>query len=206
MHDPKKQEDLEQHEVKEVLRFLQRYGKLIGIAAAAAVLGLGIGHWRDHRTQTRQADAEALLRVAETPEDLLEVATRYKSTPAGPVALLDLAKTLFNQGEIADARAYYEQFLSSHRRHELRPVAELGLAHCTEAEGDPVHAATQFRQISEHLGEAHHLYPIAILGLSRTLKQAGQVAEARNVLTAFLGEFDQSVWRNAAETALMQLP
>lgn len=202
--DLQKQQELEQHEVQEVLGFLRRYGSLIGAGVAAAALvalgSMGFRHYQAGRT----AAAEQALMAARTPEELAEIVTRYGSTPAAPAALLNLAKTEFNNGETAQARAHYEQFLQDFRKNDMKPVAELGLAYCSEAEGDFNGAAKAFLAFAEaHAG--HWLHPSSVRGAARCLKQANRSDEARILLEDFLTYNPGSRWTGAVEDDLQQL-
>lgn len=198
-----KQHELEQHEVSEVLGFLKRYGRLIGAGIAAAVIvALGSTAVRNYRT-ARIADAEQALMNAQSDAELEEIITRYRSTPVAPVALLNLARIRFNNGDTAAARAQYERFLGEFKTHEMAAVARLGMAHCTEADGDFSAAAAAFSDFAKaHSG--HWLYPSAVLGQSRCLKQAGRTDEARIVLEDFLADYAGTRWAAAAQGALQQ--
>lgn len=202
--DLQKKQALEAHEVQEVVGFLTRYGKMIGIGILAAVVTVlassGIAHYK----ASRIAKAEQVLMSARAPQQLEEVVNKYGSTPSAPVALLDLAKTYFNLGETAQARVQYERFLKKYKKHDLRPVAELGLAYCTEADGDFNGAAAQFADFaSKH--STSYLHPQAILSVSRCMEQAGRIDEARIVLEDFLAENAGAAWAGIAEGALKQL-
>lgn len=199
-----KKEVLEAHEVQEVLGFLKRYGKLIGTGVLAAALTVIGSQVYAHHKAARIAEAEQKLMSAQTPQQLEDLISKYKSTPTAPVALLDLAKTYFNQGETAKAREKYELFLKKYSRHEMRPVAELGLAYCTEADGDFSAAAAQFGEFARQ-NSTSYLYPQAILSLARCQEQAGQIDQARIVLEDFLTENSGSLWAGQVEGALKQL-
>lgn len=203
-HSSQKQKELEQHEVTEVLNFLKRYGKMIGAGILVAVITLLVSRGCAARRAAHIAKAEAELSRARTPEQLQTVLEEYGSTPAAPTALLELAKTRFNEGDTALARERYEEFLDEYKNSDMRPVAELGLAYCTEAEGNWMDAAVQFRSfLSDY--EGHWLEPMALLSLARNLKLSGETADARIVLEDFLAESPGSIWAANAEDALAQL-
>jgi predicted negative regulator of RcsB-dependent stress response len=200
----KNKQALEAHEVQEVIGFLKQYGKLIGtgiLAAAIAVIGSRL--YANHNA-SRIAAAEQMLMNAQTPQQLEELVSQYKSTPTAPVALLDLAKTYFNLGDTAQARTQYEHFLKKYSRHDMRPVAKMGLAYCTEADGDFTGAAAQFAEFAK-ANSTSYLYPQAILSLARCQQQAGQLADARIVLEDFLAENAGTLWAAPIESALKEL-
>jgi len=195
---------LQEHEVKEVVGFLKRYGKMIGTGVlAAAVTVVAARVYANHKA-AKLTEAEQRLMNAQTPQQLEEVVTKYSSTPTAPVALLDLAKTYFNLGETAQARAQYQRFLKKYSKHEMRPVAELGLIYCTEADGDFTGAAAQFAEFAKKHSSSY-LHPVAVLSIARCMEQAGQIAEARIVLEDFLAENGGTSWSGVAESSLKQL-
>lgn len=193
--------ELEQHEVKEVLRFLTRYGKLIGAGVLAAIVTVLVSRGLAQHKATKLAEAEKLLMAAQTPQQLEALVENYSSTPAAPVALLDLAKTTFNSGDAVQARAYYEQFLKKFKNHDMRPVAELGLAYCTEADGDFDAAVDQFATFAKE-NTGSYLEPMAVLSIARCMEQAGRVDDARIVLEDFLAGNPGSSWAGSVESAL----
>ncbi len=199
-----KKQALKEQEVSEVIGFLKRYGKLIGTGLLAALIAVIALRGIANHKASKLAAAEKMLMSARTPQQLEEVVTKYGSTPTGPIALLNLAKLLFNSGDSAQARVQYERFLKKYNNHDLRPVAELGLAYCTEADGNFAGAATQFAGFAEKHSTSY-LHPIAILSVARCMEQAGQIAEARIVLEDFLTENAGTSWAGTAENALKQL-
>jgi len=201
--DPKDHR-LEQHEVKQVLSFLTHYGKLIGIGLLAATLVILASKGISLQKSSKLAEAEDLLLRAQSPQQLEDVVNRYGSTPAAPVALLDLSKTHFNNGDYFQARAQYERFLQEYKKNELRPVAEFGLASCSEADGDFDGAIAQFTTFIEEHAD-HFLQSSATLALARSLEQANRLDDARILLEDFLAENATSQWAGQAENALQQL-
>ena len=202
--NPKPDHELEKHEVKQVLNFLTQYGKMMGIGLLAAVVVVLASRGCARQKTEQMARAEELLFSARSPQQLEEVISQYDSTPAAPVALLNLAKTYFNDGDYFQARAQYDRFLNEYKKHEMRPVAEFGLASCSEADGDFDGAIAQFSAVIEDQG-THYLQPLAIIGLSRSMQQAGRLDEARIVLEDFLVENADSQWASQAKNALREL-
>ncbi len=199
-----KQHELEQHEVKQVLDFLKQYGKLILAGIIAATVAVLVSRGLAARKAARMADAEQMLMSAQTPQQLEDLVNDYKSTPTAPVALLDLAKRLFNEGQFTQAREQYERFTKDYKRSDLLPIAEFGLAHCTEADGNFAAAISELKDfLAAHPG--HYLENPAILAMARCMEQAGQTEEARITLEDFLAENAGSQWSGAAEASLQQL-
>jgi TolA-binding protein len=202
--DLQKKQELAKHEVQEVMGFLKRYGKLIGAGILAAVVMVFVSRgWAQHKA-TKLAKAEQALMSAQTSQALETVVKDYSSTPTAPVALLNLAKTLYNEGNYAQARIQYERFLKKYKSHEMSPAAELGLAYCTEADGDFNGAATQFAAFAKKHSK-NYLQPVALLSVARCMEQGGRIAEARIILEDFLAENAGSPWAGTADGTLKAL-
>ena len=197
-------QELEQHEVKQVLDFLKHYGMLIGVGILAATLAILVSKGCAHQKTEKLARAEELLISAQYPQQLEDVVNRYSSTPAAPVALLNLAKTSFNDGDYFQARAQYDRFLKKYKKHELSPIADFGLASCSEADGDFDGAIEQFAAFIEAQA-GHYLQPLAVIGLARSMEQAGRLDDARILLEDFLTENSASQWAAQAEELLQRL-
>ncbi len=208
-HNPKHnklqdRQELEKHEVLEVLKFLKQYGKMIGAGVIAAIVVVIATRGVALQKATELANAEQALFAARTPAQLEEVIKNYKSTPTAQVARLQLAKTHFNNGNTALAREQYELFVRKNKKNELRPSADLGLAYCTEAEGNFDEAAAQFAEFIQK-NEGSYLQPMAILSMARNLKQAGKTEEARVALEDMLTENAGNPWSREAEEALRNI-
>jgi len=199
-----KKHQLEQNEVKQVLDFLKRYGKLIGAGAVAATLAVLASHTMTANKAAKIAEADQMLFSAQTPQHLEELVNNYKSTATAPTALLTLAKTLYNQGETAQARTQYERFMTDYKKSDLLPVAVFGLAYCTEAEGRFDDAVNEFNEFLAD-NPNHYLKSPAVLAVARCLEQAGRTDEARITLEKFLAENAGSHWSSPAEASLQQL-
>ena len=204
-HDEiQKKHELQQREVAQVLNFLKRYGKLIGAGILTATIVVLASRAMASHKAAKIAEAEQMLMTAQTPEQLQDLVSAYKSTPTAPVALLDLAKMLFNQGDFVEARAQYELFTKDYKKNDLMPIAQFGLAHCTEADGNFAAAAEEFKDFLAE-NQDHYLNAPAVLALARCLEQAGNLEESRIILEDFLAENSGSQWTSVAENALQML-
>jgi len=204
-HDEiQKKHELQQHEVAQVLNFLKRYGKLIGAGILTAAIVVLASHAMAASKAAKIAEAEQMLMTAQTPEQLQDLISAYKSTPTAPVAQLDLAKMIFNQGDFAEARVQYERFTKNYKSSDLMPIAQFGLAHCTEADGNFAAAAEEFKDFLAG-NQGHYLNAPAVLARARCLEQAGNLDESRIVLEDFLAENTGSQWASVAENALQML-
>lgn len=203
-HKTQKKQDLEQHEVQQVLEFIKRYGKLIIAGAVAATAAVLVSRGLAAKKAATLADAERMFAAAITPVQLEDVVATYPSTPTAKAALLKLAQAQYNDGNIAQARTQYERFKKEFPNSDLLPVAEFGLAHCTEADGNYAAAANEFKAfLSAHPG--HFLQAAATLAEARCLEAAGNMDGARIVLEDFKANNTSSAWADPAQSALDRL-
>ncbi len=194
----------EQPEVKQILDFIKQYGKTMGIGLLALIAIIFASKGLASQKAGKITQAEELLLQAKAPQQLEEIVNNYKSTPAASVALLDLAKTHFNNGDYTQARAQYERFLKDYKKNELTPIALFGLANCSEADGDFDRAIAQFTEfLKEQAG--HYLQAPATLALARSMQQADRSDDARIVLEGFLLKNASTHWAGSAEAALDEL-
>ena len=203
-HKTQKQQNLEQHEVQQVLTFIKRYGKLMAAAAVAAIAVVLVTRGIAAKNAAKIAEAEHMLSIAQTPTQLEEVVEKYASTPTAPTALLTLAKTLFNQGEITQARAQYDRFMKDYKNSDLRPVTIFGLASCTEADGNYAEAAKEFEAFLKAF-PGHYLEAAATLAQARCYEAGGDMTSARITLEDFMAHNPSSAWSDPAEAALQKL-
>jgi TolA-binding protein len=196
-----KKQALEQQEVKEVLVFIQKYSKPVLITVIAISAVVLVDRFFKSKRYQKEARADAALAQANTVEDLQAVIDEYGSTPAAPLALMNLAREKFNAGQIEDAEDLYNRFLKKHKNHELAEQAELNRISCLEAKGQ--------------LGDAHLLYgefqkknkdsflaPMALLNKARCLENLGELVEAKQVYEDMITYYPGTGWAQTAETKL----
>jgi predicted negative regulator of RcsB-dependent stress response len=203
MMDTNKKAELQEHEVPQVLQFIKKYGYQIGIGIMVVAVALMAANAIRARQANKRIAAETLRTSAVSTDQISEVLDQYSSTPSAPLALLTLARDAFNEGNVFQARAHYEQFLADYKKHELTPVAQFGLASCSEADGDFDGAIEQFKALTED--QRSFLRPAAIIGLARSLEQAGKPDDARVVLEDYVTEGPSAAWTSDVELALAKL-
>lgn len=196
-----KKQALEQQEVKEVLVFLKKYTKPAAITIIAICAIVLVDKFFKTQRYKKEATADAALMHARSADDLQAIVNDYASTPAGPMALMGLAREKFNAGAVDEAEALYTQFTKKHGDHELAVQAELNLIACKEAKGQ--------------LGDAHLLYgefatqhaasflaPSAMMGKARCLETLGAFNDARIVYEDIKVNYPESIWSQQAEANL----
>jgi TolA-binding protein len=86
----------------------------------------------------------------------------------------------------------------------MRPVADLGKVHCTEAMGRTAEALTEYSAFaSNHPGDV--LEPLARFGQARCLEELGRADEARAIYEECIAAHPDTVWQAEAEQALTAL-
>ncbi|MCK4564806.1 MAG: tetratricopeptide repeat protein [Verrucomicrobia bacterium] len=196
-----KQQALEQSEVKEVLLFLKKYAKPTGIAIAVVCALVLTDRFFKSQRYEKESAADTALMHARTAEDLQAILDDYASTPAGPIALMGLAREKFNAGQIDEAEALYTQFTKKHGDHELSVLAELTLIACKEAKGQLGDAHLLYGEFAKtHAGS--YLAPSALMDKARCLETLGQLDEAQIAYEDIIVNFPESSWSQMAEANL----
>lgn len=188
-------------ELAQMKEALTRHAVPVLVGAGLALLILfAFTYYRRHAEKTR-TEALSMLSSVRTVQDLENLVQTYGSSPAAPVALLQLAKTYFDAGNYDISVAKYDEFIRSYPKHELVAAAELGRVHGIEGRGQAADALQAFRRFAaDHPG--HFLTPQAIFGEARCLEQLGNLEQARTVYEDFIAENPSSPWLSRAEESL----
>lgn len=174
-----KQHQLEQHEVKEVLKFINKYAKQGGIIIAAIIIvTLAYGVMKN-KQQQEAIKADLLLTKANATADYETVATEYGKTKAGQVAELALAREKFNAGAYQEAEAIYAKF-ANNSDPELALIAQFNQITCEEADGQ-LEKATSMYDAFANANKEHYLAPSALMAKARCLKESGKADEAKMI-------------------------
>jgi len=198
---PAKQQQLEQHEVPEVLDFLKENGIALVVGVLIAVVGfVGYSVWKSGKA-AKIDTASSLLAQSQSAPQFQEIINNYPDTPAAPLAYLSLGGAYFDQGQFELARQTFQQFIDTFPKHEMRPTAQLGMGQALEAMGDLSGAVASYDAfLAAHPG--HYLMPNATFGKARALESLGRFAEAKSVYEDFIAANPESRWTSRAETGL----
>jgi len=196
-----KQQQLEQQEVKEVLVFVQKYAKpaVVGILVICGLV-LANGFFKNQRIK-KEARADSALLHAQGATDLRAIVDDYASTPAGPLALMTLAREKFNEGNFDEAESLYLQFTQKHANHELAAQAQINQIACKEAKGQKEEAQQLYGEFAKKQAGSY-LVPAAMIGQGRCLEALGQFGKAQTVYEDIIGDFPDSAWSQSAEMNL----
>ncbi len=125
---------------------------LAGIAALAVAGGvLAINNQRKAE-QSTAANTALLTAEMKNPgkasaSDYATVASQFPGTAAAERALILSASTLFKDGRYSEAKARFNEYLSTHPQGVSRATAMLGVAACDDASNDLARAETGYQQV-----------------------------------------------------------
>jgi len=188
-------------ELEQLKMFWAEQGtKITIVAAVIAVAVFGSNMYRSHK-RGAVADGSAQLAAARSLQDLEAVVADYGSTPAAPLALLQLGKAAYDMGDYNGAMAHYERFADGYADHELASVAEVGMIHCREARGEVPAAEAAFKAFAAADPE-HFLAGTAELGQARCLEQLGRFDDARIIYEDMVANRGDSMWGDRATEQL----
>ena len=120
----------ELEDLKELARI---YGvRILVFTAVGALAAGGLVYYQNNRKNMIE-EASARLGQARQVQDLEAVAAQYPETPSAPLAILQLAKAYFDNGDFDMALNKYTEFEQKFPGHALSPAAIMGRLHCMEA-------------------------------------------------------------------------
>jgi TolA-binding protein len=169
----------------------------------AAVVVLAVFLYRTNKAGNEEK-ASRMLGEARNAQALQAIMSQYPSSAAARMALLQMAKAQFDNGDYVSSQASYKDFLSKYPTHPMTGIAELGLIHCTEATGQTEKALEEYTRFAT-TKPTHFLAPTAIFGKARCLQALKRYDKARATYDDFLAANPKSDWKNDIEEALKQL-
>jgi len=188
-------------EVESLREFGRQNATKIAIAVAVMALIIAVpAFYRAHR-QSERREASNLLNSWRDLSQLEEIVDRYSSSPTAPLALLQLAKAHFDNGNYPFAEEKYNEFIASFGDHLFAPVAELGIAHCAEAQGQTQRAIYAFKSFATQYPD-HFLKTQALFGQGRCHEDLNQLQEARVIYETIVADDPEGIWISRAEDAL----
>jgi len=172
-------------------------------AGIAVVLILSILLYRSHSANNEEK-ASRMLGEARNGQALQSILSQYPNTSAAKLALLQLAKAQYDNGDFVASQSNYQDFLSKYPNHPMAAMAELGKIHCTEGLGNTEVALAAFSQFAAK-NPQHFLMPMAVFGKARCLQELKRYEEARTTYEDFLASNPKSLWTSDVNEALKQL-
>lgn len=205
-------------ELMELKDWWNKNGNLVSsILLVVALLFVGHKYYAQH-LEKRADKASAEAAMASDVASFEKVVAEYPGSGDAPVALLRAALSSVREGTTESlqlAQEKYTQFLKKYGKHDLAPLARLGVAFTDEAMGNFAQAEKVYDEyLSEHkakdvaadgvestgtIGDGHYLIPVAILGRARCLALNNQVAAAQTALDQFIAAMPNTEWAVMAD-------
>jgi predicted negative regulator of RcsB-dependent stress response len=201
----------EQEQLDDLKLWWSRYGnKVASVMIALAVAYLGYQGWRWYSAGHAEAASTLYAAVSEgartdnaakSKEAMAQLADRYSGTPYAPRAALVYAKTLWDSGDKAGARAQLQWVLDHSTDNELLQVARFRLAETWLDEGKSDEA---LKLLDAKTDDAFAGIYADLRG--DALAAAGRNDEARKAYEIALSKIDaRSPYRNYIEVKFQSL-
>lgn len=154
------------------------------IVIVAGVL-VGFMNWRSGQRRLEAGEKLSALTVAAagkgmSVESLTQLASDYVGTPAAARALLMAGGQAFADGQVPEAQALFQRFVSEYDGHALLPQAKLGIAVCLDAQGKAAEATTAFKEVVDRFPSANTITP-AKFNLASLYEAQGKMELARDI-------------------------
>ena len=188
-------------EVESLKEFGRQHATKIAIAVVVLALIIAVPSFLRAHRQAAQREASKLLNTWNDLGQLEEIVDRFGSSPTAPLALLQLAKALYDNGNFPLAEEKYNEFIISYGDHRFAPAAELGIAHCAEAQGQIQRAIYAFTSFATQYPD-HFLKTQALFGQGRCHEYLNQLDEARIAYETIVASDPEGIWISRAEGAL----
>jgi predicted negative regulator of RcsB-dependent stress response len=194
------------HDELEVLQeWWQKHGNLVTtimVIVLAVVLAFNL--YEKYRASA-EGKASLAYSQARSAESLEEVVATHKSSAYAPLAQLQIGSEYYHRQDYELAEGAYKKFLAEYPRHELAPIAIVGLAHVAEARSFLAEAEEQFKSFAQSY-PAHYLTQVALLGQARCLAMLDRRDEARAILDRMMADRAGTPWSKQADDLLAALP
>jgi len=196
--DVLKKQALEQNEVKEVLDVIRKYAVPTTIVILAVCGFFLFDRYLKSSKASREAKASTALMNAMSADDYQDILDDYGSTSSAPLAMMQLAKARFSDGNYDAAQELYNQFLKKYGKHEMALEAELNAVTCREAKGEYSEAHLLYGDFASKHSDSY-LAPVAMLGQARCLEAMGNDAEAKRAYEDLIVAYPGSSWSDLAQ-------
>lgn len=128
--------------------FYSQRVKIIGVLGLGGIVILCttlLWVWFHHR----EIEAGFSLSQARDMEDYKQIASGFSFTKTKPLAMIALARKLYDEGRYVEAISIYKEFIEQYPKHKLVPPASISLAYCYEELGDTKEAENLFMRVKE---------------------------------------------------------
>jgi len=162
---------LDAHQKKLILLVLL---VIVGVSAYIIVEGL---------KEKNAVNAGEALVSAKDPGDFRNLIEGFSQTPAAGTAQLQLARSLWEEGDSEDAKTTLRNFISNSPDHPAQPGARMVLASFLLEEGEDEKGLAILRELAADANAASaYIAPLALIRISDYERKAGNLDAARKAL------------------------
>ncbi|MEC9055735.1 MAG: tetratricopeptide repeat protein, partial [Verrucomicrobiota bacterium] len=162
-------------------QFLEAHLKKLLILLSLAVIGSGIYIVLKGLKDANEVNAGEALVSAKDPGGFRNVIKEYPGTAAAGTAQLQLARSLWEEGNNEDAKTTLRNFITDTPDHPALPVARMALASFLQEEGENELALDHLRAVADD-PKAGYLAPLALIRVSEFEQTSGDLEAARKTL------------------------
>lgn len=127
----------------------QKYGKLIGLAAAIVLVFYIIKGGVEYFQGQHEADVEQEFAAAKTPDQLKAFVAAHSDHKLAAVAEIQIADEAYASGQLANAIVAYQQAIPMLKDDPLQARAEIGLAMSQAQSGHAAEGEAGMRKVFE---------------------------------------------------------
>ncbi|MCP4731978.1 MAG: tetratricopeptide repeat protein [Roseibacillus sp.] len=162
-------------------QFLDAHQKKLIVLVLLLITGVSTYIIVDGLKKKKAIDAGEALVASKDPGDFRHVLKDYPGTPAAGTARLQLARSLWEEGENEDAKETLRAFISDAPDHPAQPGARMVLASFLLEEGEDEKGLTLLRELADD-PKAAYIAPLALTRISDYERKAGNLEAAREAL------------------------
>ena len=162
-------------------QFLDANQKKLIVVVLLLITGVSAYIIVDGLEKKKAVNAGEALVASNDPGDFRHVMNDYAGTPAAGTAQLQLARSLWEEGDGEDAKETLRKFISDAPDHLAQPGARMVLATFLLEEGENEKGLTLLRELAAD-PKAAYLAPLALIRVSDYERKAGKLEDARNSL------------------------
>ena len=162
-------------------RFMEAHQTKLLIGLALLVIGAGVMIVVSGLDEIKETEAGEALVAAKNPTDFRNLIEEFQGTAAEGTANLQLARALWDEDDREGAKTLLEQFIAKTPAHPAQPAAKMTLASFYREEGDTDRADKLLLSLAQN-PEAKYLAPLALLRVSASQEQSGDIEGARDSL------------------------
>jgi outer membrane protein assembly factor BamD (BamD/ComL family) len=191
-------------DLQQIFDFLKQHGMTLA-AGLILVIAISVGLVLYKTSKAREtAQVAKSLFSARSQQDLENIISQYPSSPYAPVALLRVAKNLYDTGNYDAAMVKYTEFREKYPNHELAAAAELNKIYCIEARGQIEEALSGYESFAKQ-NSSYFMTPQAVFGQARCKVLLGKPVDAKAIYEDFIAAHPKSPWVSRAEYLLREL-